>query len=62
MGVYDHVKYLAIPYTGRDNFAAHMSASMVAGVASASTSTPNDVVKTKLMNDAGNGATSGALV
>lgn len=35
-----------IPYTG-DNFGAHLGASTIAGVASAVSSTPVDVVKTR---------------
>jgi hypothetical protein len=42
-----------MPHTGGDNFMAHLSASTTAGVASAVTSTPADVVKTRLMNTAG---------
>lgn len=43
------------PYVGGDNFFAHVTASAIAGFASASTSTPADVVKTRLMNSAGSG-------
>lgn len=52
LGVYDQAKATYIPYTG-DNFFAHLGASFTAGVASACTSTPADVVKTRLMNSAG---------
>lgn len=53
IGVYDEAKHRVMPYTGGDNFYAHVSASFIAGVASATTSTPADVVKTRLMNSAG---------
>jgi len=52
IGVYDQAKQSAIPYVG-DNFFAHVSASFVAGVASATTSTPADVVKTRFMAASG---------
>ena len=43
---------MIVPAVG-DNFIAHLGASTVAGVTSAVTSTPVDVVKTRLMNSAG---------
>ena len=52
LGTYDHAKHMLIPYVG-DNFFAHIGASGIAGFASASVSTPADVVKTRLMNQAG---------
>jgi hypothetical protein len=52
LGTYDQAKSMITPYTG-DNFVGHLGASTVAGVASACTSTPVDVVKTRLMNQAG---------
>ena len=51
-GTYDHAKHMLIPYVG-DNFFSHIGASGIAGFASASVSTPADVVKTRLMNQAG---------
>lgn len=45
-------KHRLIPIVG-DNPVAHIGASSIAGVASACTSTPADVVKTRLMNQAG---------
>lgn len=55
LGTYDEAKQRLIPHLG-DNPAAHIGASGIAGVASACTSTPADVVKTRLMNSAGGGA------
>ena len=52
LGTYDEAKHRLIPYVG-DNAVAHVGASGIAGVASALTSTPADVVKTRLMNAAG---------
>lgn len=52
LGTYDHAKSLIVPYTG-DNIWGHLGASSVAGVTSAVVSTPADVVKTRLMNQAG---------
>lgn len=59
LGTYDQAKNMIIPYTG-DNFASHLGASTIAGVASACTSTPADVVKTRLMNEAGGQGTGTA--
>ncbi len=53
VGVYDHAKHAFAPYVGGENLFAHVSASAIAGFASACTSTPADVVKTRLMNSAG---------
>jgi len=53
VGTYDHAKHMLIPYVG-DNFFSHVGASGIAGFASACVSTPADVVKTRLMNQAGN--------
>ena len=52
LGTYDEAKSRLVPVVG-DNAAAHIGASGIAGVASACTSTPADVVKTRLMNAAG---------
>eukprot|EP00939_MAST-03C_sp_MAST-3C-sp1_P000456 g456.t1 len=52
LGTYDEAKHALIPHLG-DNFFAHIGASGVAGFASACVSTPADVVKTRLMNQAG---------
>ena len=52
LGTYDQAKAMLVPYVG-DNAFAHLGASGLAGVASACTSTPADVVKTRLMNHAG---------
>lgn len=52
LGTYDQTKTMLVPLLG-DNALAHLGASSIAGVASACTSTPADVVKTRLMNTAG---------
>jgi hypothetical protein len=52
LGTYDQAKSMIVPHTG-DNFVGHLGASTVAGIASAVSSTPVDVVKTRLMNQAG---------
>ena len=52
LGTYDQAKSMLIDVIG-DGPQAHIGASGIAGVASAVTSTPADVVKTRLMNDAG---------
>ena len=52
LGTYDQAKTMLIPVVG-DNPLAHIGASGIAGFASACTSTPADVVKTRLMNYAG---------
>lgn len=52
IGTYDQAKHMLVPIIG-DNPVAHVGASGVAGVASACTSTPADVVKTRLMNQSG---------
>lgn len=52
LGTYDHAKQMLVPYLG-DTLGNHIGASLVAGLASAATSTPADVVKTRLMNQAG---------
>lgn len=49
LGTYDQAKESLKPLLG-DGPLAHISASGVAGVASACTSTPADVIKTRLMN------------
>lgn len=57
LGVYDQIKTeIFAPIFGRDNTLSHLGASSVAGVASAITSTPADVVKTRMMNAAGRSA------
>ena len=54
LGVYDQIKTeVFAPMFGSDNALSHLGASSIAGVASAATSTPADVVKTRLMNSAG---------
>lgn len=52
LGTYDQAKASLVPFVG-DNALAHLGASGIAGVASACTSTPADVIKTRLMNHAG---------
>ncbi|CAJ1366200.1 unnamed protein product [Effrenium voratum] len=52
IGTYDESK-LALLETVGDGLVAHISASFVAGLASACISTPADVVKTRFMNAAG---------
>lgn len=52
LGTYDQAKQWFVQRVG-DNVLAFMGASLVAGVASACISTPADVVKTRLMNQAG---------
>ena len=52
LGTYDEAKHRLVPFVG-DNAFAHIGASGIAGVASACTSTPVDVIKTRLMNSAG---------
>mmetsp|Transcript_22468 Transcript_22468/g.44147 ORF Transcript_22468/g.44147 Transcript_22468/m.44147 type:complete len:310 (-) Transcript_22468:518-1447(-) len=52
LGTYDHAKQMLIPYVG-DNAGAHLGASSIGGVCSALVSTPSDVIKTRLMNSAG---------
>lgn len=52
LGTYDHAKHMLIPFLG-DNFFTHLGASAVSGFTSACVSTPADVVKTRLMNQAG---------
>eukprot|EP00960_Hanusia_phi_P076273 768537-Hanusia_phi.AAC.11 len=54
LGTYDQAKHSLISHgLLTDGPLAHLSASAIAGLASASTSTPADVVKTRLMNQAG---------
>ncbi|EKX52026.1 hypothetical protein GUITHDRAFT_65536 [Guillardia theta CCMP2712] len=54
LGTYDQAKHMLISQgVFTDGPLAHLSASAIAGLASASTSTPADVVKTRLMNQAG---------
>lgn len=52
LGVYDEAKCQISAVIG-NGFPAHLSASGIAGVASACVSTPADVVKTRLMNTSG---------
>mmetsp|Transcript_15386 Transcript_15386/g.30253 ORF Transcript_15386/g.30253 Transcript_15386/m.30253 type:complete len:290 (+) Transcript_15386:27-896(+) len=52
LGVYDEAKTQLAPYFDTPMF-THVSASAVAGLSSALTSTPADVIKTRLMNSAG---------
>lgn len=52
IGTYDESKLLLLESVG-DGLVAHISASFVAGLASACVSTPADVVKTRFMNAAG---------
>ena len=54
IGTYDQAKSMIVPYTG-DNVVGHVAASGIAGLTSAVTSTPVDVVKTRFMNAAGTG-------
>ncbi|GBG30836.1 Brain mitochondrial carrier protein 1 [Hondaea fermentalgiana] len=55
LGTYDHAKQSLIPVVG-DNAVAHLGASSLSGVCSALVSTPSDVIKTRLMNAAGQSA------
>ncbi|CAK9001892.1 unnamed protein product [Durusdinium trenchii] len=52
IGTYDESKLVFLESVG-DGLVAHVSASFVAGLASACVSTPADVVKTRFMNAAG---------
>ena len=52
LGTYDQAKSMLVPYVG-DGFMSFLGASATAGLASAVTSTPVDVVKTRMMNMAG---------
>ena len=52
LGTYDQAKSMLIPHVG-EGFLAFLGASTVAAVASATVSTPADVVKTRMMNMAG---------
>lgn len=52
LGTYDEAKSHLVPVLG-DGFFAHVAASGIAGFSSACVSTPADVVKTRLMNAAG---------
>ena len=52
LGTYDQAKSTLVPYVG-DGFVSFLGASATAGLASALTSTPVDVVKTRMMNMAG---------
>jgi len=52
LGTYDQAKSMLIPYVG-EGFVAFLGASTIAAVASATVSTPADVVKTRMMNMAG---------
>eukprot|EP00434_Breviolum_minutum_P016937 symbB.v1.2.014941.t1/scaffold1102.1/size137770/7 len=52
LGTYDEAKSRLVPILG-DGFLAHVTASGAAGFTSACVSTPADVVKTRLMNAAG---------
>lgn len=52
IGTYDESKLFLLESVG-DGLVAHISASFVAGLASACVSTPADVVKTRFMNAAG---------
>ena len=52
LGTYDQAKEMLVSRIG-EGPVAHVGASGIAGVFSALTSTPADVIKTRLMNDAG---------
>lgn len=52
LGTYDEAKTQLQPYLGT-GFLSHVAASGIAGFTSACTSTPVDVIKTRLMNSAG---------
>lgn len=52
LGTYDQAKTMIRPYFG-EGFATHVLSSGAAGFCSACVSTPADVVKTRLMNSAG---------
>jgi solute carrier family 25 uncoupling protein 8/9 len=55
LGTYDHAKHMIseLNIFPEGSLALHVSASGIAGVFSALTSTPADVIKTRLMNQAG---------
>jgi hypothetical protein len=55
LGTYDQVKTMLVPHVG-DNPLAHLGASSVSAVCSALTSTPADVIKSRLMNSSAAGA------
>mmetsp|Transcript_3453 Transcript_3453/g.5901 ORF Transcript_3453/g.5901 Transcript_3453/m.5901 type:complete len:288 (-) Transcript_3453:165-1028(-) len=55
LGTYDQAKSTLVPIVG-DNAFAHLGASAMSGVCSALVSTPADVIKTRLMNSAGQSA------
>lgn len=58
LSVYDQIKFQIFgPLYGNDSPLSHLGASSLAGIATAITSTPADVVKTRLMNDAGENST-----
>ena len=52
LGTYDQAKSMLIPHVG-EGFAAFLGASTIAASVSAAVSTPVDVVKTRMMNKAG---------
>lgn len=54
LSVYDQIKFTIFgPLYGNDSPLSHLGSSSLAGVVTAITSTPADVIKTRLMNDAG---------
>ena len=53
LGTYDHAVHLLAPLLGHGTIAGQVAASFVAGFCSACTSTPADVIKTRLMQQAG---------
>lgn len=54
LGTYDQCKTILQEYTG-EGLPTHMGASFIAGLASAMVSTPADVIKTRMMDQAGSG-------
>jgi len=61
IGTYDESKLVLLESVG-DGLVAHVSASFVAGLASACVSTPADVVKTRFMNAAGSDQASKGII
>jgi len=61
LGTYDQAKFIISQYWG-DGFFTHLGASGIAGFTSACISTPVDVAKTRLMNNAGKAGVDAGMV